>query len=573
MAPKLTFDRTRCLACRSCELACAVAHSRSRELRWAIHEEPRPMRRVLVIKTEAGIDALRCEQCEEPLCVFSCKTGALHRAPDDWRVVLDEDQCVGCLMCLMVCPFGIRPDPVREQVARCDVCRGLDTPACVDACPTDALDVEDVPARAEQTPFDGHVVIVGSSAAGMAAAEAAREHAPGCAITVVTADRTVEYSRPLLAYALAGRIEPGALAWRSDRYLERDLGATVLAGVRAVGIDTVRRTLALEDGRHIEFDRLVIATGARSTRIDVPGAELAGVHALRDLADLAALERNAQPGRRAVILGGGNVGLQVAEALLARGLACTLVVRSPHVLSQMVDEAVGRRVGELFAKHGLVIRTRRDAVAIVGEGRVEGVCLDDGEVVPADVVIVGKGIRPNVEWVRASGIRTAEAIVVDTSGRTSAPGIYAAGDSAEMVDPLTGRSMVSAVWPIAYEMGRVAGTTAVGVERAAGGALRMNASRFFGVSIISLGEVRDGRLPGAKSEVLADTPACYRKVAHRGGRLVGALLYGDVSNAGLYYRLYRDGVDLGDLRLEEIGERPAERLLDDVRAFTAARRT
>jgi len=129
----------------------------------------------------------------------------------------------------------------------------------------------------------------------------------------------------------------------------------------------------------------------------------------------------------------------------------------------------------------------------------------------------------------------------DLCGRTSVPGIFAAGDCAEAIDPLTGRSAVSGIWPVAYEMGRAAGAAAVGIERPSAGALRMNASRFFGEPIISIGEVCPERLDGATAEVLTTGGGIYRKLVYQEGRLAGALLYGDISDAGTFYRQYREG--------------------------------
>jgi NAD(P)H-nitrite reductase large subunit len=207
----------------------------------------------------------------------------------------------------------------------------------------------------------------------------------------------------------------------------------------------------------------------------------------------------------------------------------------------MVDAEAGRRLADLFRANGVDVRTGRDAVEVVGKGRVEGVHLDNGELLAADLVLVAKGIVPNVEWLRPSGLRIGRGISVDLSGRTSVPGIFAAGDCAEAPDPLTGRLSLSGIWPVAYEMGRAAGSTAVGIERASAGALRMNASRFFGESIISVGEVRPERLPGARAEILSDREGAYRKLVYHNGRLAGALLYGDISGAGAYYRQYREG--------------------------------
>jgi NAD(P)H-nitrite reductase large subunit len=296
----------------------------------------------------------------------------------------------------------------------------------------------------------------------------------------------------------------------------------------------------LADGREIHYDALVIATGARAKELQVPGADLPGVFTLRGSEDLDAIQASAQPGRRAIVLGGGNVGLQTSEALLERGLGVTVVFRSSHLLSQMVDAEAGRRTAALFAAHDVVLRPGRDVVEIVGEGSVSAVRLDDGELVPADLVIVGKGITPNVEWLATSGVQVRRGVVADRSGRTSVPAVFAAGDCTETVDPLSGDTAVAGIWPVAYEMGRAAGSAAVGVERPSAGALRLNASRFFGQTIVSIGEVREDRLPQAQAQVLEETGDVYRKLVYRGDRLVGALLYGDISQAGEFYRLYRD---------------------------------
>ena len=321
----------------------------------------------------------------------------------------------------------------------------------------------------------------------------------------------------------------------------------------------------LGNGTEIGFDRLVIAAGARSSRVSMPGATLSGVFGLRDLDDLEGLDRRMEPGRRAVVLGGGNVGLQACEALVERGLHVTLVVTSAFLLSQMVDEAAGRRVGALFERHGVAVQTERQVVEIVGVQQVEAVRFDDGEVIPADLVVVGKGIEPDLAWLKGSGVAVRRGIVVDSCGRTNVPDVFAAGDCAETIDPIGGRSQISGIWPVAYEMGRAAGSTAVGIVRSTQGALRMNASRFFGTSIISIGEAVPDRLSGATGHVLVDRGDTYRKLVFRDGRLVGAVLYGDVSGAGVYYRLYREAVDLRGVPPDELERVQLDLVLDVVR--------
>jgi NAD(P)H-nitrite reductase large subunit/ferredoxin len=552
-------------------------------LEAAIAAEHPPVRRVVVASTTDGPEALRCEQCLEPLCAFACKSGALRRDPLTGRVTLDDARCVACFMCLTVCPFGIRPDPARDRVVRCDVCGDLATPACVASCPTGALTATTPPDERVRSQFRGHVVVVGSSAAGIAACEAAREHAPGCSITLVTAD-TSPYSRPLLSYALAGRLEPQQTDWRAEGYLEHELGVHMMTGRKAVRLDSDLAALMLDNGEELGFERLILATGARAAALAIRGADLPGVFVLRNFEDLEAISQYVvqmvgrtprsgcplgqdalvpQPERphqheqadggvgrgpggpphhstHAIVLGGGNVGLQAAEAFLARGLRVTVVAASPHLLSQMVDAEAGRRLADLFRAHGVDVRTGCDAVEVLGDGRVEAVWLNNGELLAADLVLVAKGIEPNVEWLRGSGLCIGRGIAVDLSARTNVPGIFAAGDCAEAPDPLTGGLSLSGIWPVAYEMGRAAGSTAVGVERVSAGALRMNASRFFGESIVSVGEVRPERLRNARTEIPVSRDGAYRKLVYHNGRLAGALLYGDITGAGAYYREYRE---------------------------------
>ena len=317
----LVFHRDHCLACRSCELACSVAHSESGELEAAIAEELPPVRRVVLMQrtlpaqraprrgsdpsrdrkgalhdptdltsTTDGLEALRCEQCLEPLCAFACKSGALRRDPLTGRVTLDDARCVACFMCLTVCPFGIRPDPARDRVVRCDVCGDLATPACVESCPTGALTAVTPPDERVRSQFRGHVVVVGSSAAGIAACEAAREHAPGCSITLVTAD-TSPYSRPLLSYALAGRLEPQQIDWRAEGYLEHELGVHLLTGRKAVRLESDLGALMLDNGEELGFERLILATGARAAALAIRGANLPGVFVLRNFEDFEAISQ------------------------------------------------------------------------------------------------------------------------------------------------------------------------------------------------------------------------------------------------------------------------------------------
>ncbi|MCU0241242.1 MAG: FAD-dependent oxidoreductase, partial [Vicinamibacteria bacterium] len=299
----------------------------------------------------------------------------------------------------------------------------------------------------------------------------------------------------------------------------------------------------------------ILATGARAARLGIPGESLAGVFALRNLEDARAIDQAIGTSRRAIVLGGGNVGLQAAEALLARGVHVTVLVGSAHLLSQMADAEIGRRVARRFAEAGAEVRLSARVRAIQGTDRVAGVTLEDGTSLSAACVIVAKGIEPDVAWLKGSGLILGRGVQVDNACRSNLADIYAAGDCAEAQDPHTGRPSVSGIWPLAQEMGRAAGINAAGGEQRIRGALRMNAARFFGVPIITIGDITTERVEAAQSRVLVQSAASYRRLILHAGRLMSAQLYGDVSGAGLLYRLYREGVDLAGFLREDFDER------------------
>jgi NAD(P)H-nitrite reductase large subunit len=365
----------------------------------------------------------------------------------------------------------------------------------------------------------------------------------------------------MLPYLLSGGIERDAMNWREKTELSDGLSVRIERGTTAVQLLPDTQSVQLSNKATLTYDRLIVATGARAVLPDIPGVGFSGVFGLRSLRDAEEIVAAARSAQRAIVLGGGNVGLQAAEALSLQGIAVTIIVRSPHLLSQMVDEDAAQRVQSLFASNGVVIRTSTDVAAIMGQTHVTGVRLENGEELQAGLVIVGKGIEPQIEWLRGSGLRIGRGIIVDSSCRTNIENVFAAGDCAESVDPITGEYLVSGIWPVAHEMGYVAGSNAVGVARTIPGALRMNASTFFSVPIVTIGIVKEATLADAEAKILADDGNRYRKLIFRGRSLVGAVLYGDISGAGTFYRLYRERTEIDDTVLRQLTDTEAEPVL------------
>jgi NADPH-dependent 2,4-dienoyl-CoA reductase/sulfur reductase-like enzyme len=236
----------------------------------------------------------------------------------------------------------------------------------------------------------------------------------------------------------------------------------VVVGTRVTRIDPAARTVLAADGRSFPYDRLLIATGASPVRLPLPGAELPQVHLLRGLSDARALIARADGSRRAVVIGASFIGLEVAASLRARGLEVRVVAPEARPLERVLGPQLGDFVRELHEQHGVIfalghVPTRIDPGSVT---------LDDGQVLPADLVVMGTGVRPNVELAEAAGLRIDKGIVVDSYLESSYPGIYAAGDVARYLDPRTGERVRIEHWAVAQRMGTTAARNMLGQQQA-----------------------------------------------------------------------------------------------------------
>jgi NAD(P)H-nitrite reductase large subunit len=304
------------------------------------------------------------------------------------------------------------------------------------------------------------------------------------------------------------------------------------------------KSIRMEDGREYPFDRLLIASGSSPKIMDVPGKDKKGVVVMRNIDHAQEIANHVEEIKTACVLGGGLIGLRTGYALSLRGVKVKIIVKSSHVLSQMLDKESAEMIQGTMRQHGIDIRTGRDAVEIVGKESVEGIILDDGERINCQLVVIGKGVQPNVDFLSSTHIKVNEGIVADETMRTNLPDIYVAGDVAETYDLSTGRMGVNAIWPCAFEQGRVAGLNMAGREARYGGSFRMNSLDFYGLPVISMGITRiDG--DGFK-EFQRKTESTYRKLVLKDGRIVGAILVGQVQKAGILTTLLKKRVDVSD---------------------------
>ncbi len=285
------------------------------------------------------------------------------------------------------------------------------------------------------------IVVVGASAAGLAAAETLRRDGFDGALTLIGDEPGVPYDRPPLSkQILRGDWQPDRIALRTPEALDA-LGLDLRLGVRATGLDLAERTVALSGGGSVAYDGLVIATGVRPRRLPGDTGALTGVHVLRTLHDATALRERLAAGRRLVVVGAGFLGAEAAAVARGLGAQVTLVEPAPVPLAHAVGEEIGRVLARAHQDHGVALRAGSAVAGLVTDaGRAVGVRLGDASVLPADDILVAIGSRPNTEWLEGSGLTLGDGLVCDRFS-AAAPGVYGAGDVARWYNPLFGTTM------------------------------------------------------------------------------------------------------------------------------------
>ncbi len=307
-----------------------------------------------------------------------------------------------------------------------------------------------------------HLIIVGGGLAGGTAAATLRTEGFDGEVTLVADEPHPPYQRPPLSKGyLAGREDRGAVIlhpaeWYAEQRIE------LITGVAATALDPAARTLALADGRTLGYDGMLLATGASPRRLPLPGHELPGVHQLRRLDDSDALAAALRAGgRRLVLIGSGWIGMEVAATARELGNDVVILERDPVPLAAALGARLGAEFARMHVEHGVDLRTSVAVERIVGAERAEGV-LVDGQTVAADLVLIGVGAVPNLALAESAGLELDNGIAVDAGLRTSAPGVWAAGDVASAYHPVVQRRMRSEHWANALAAGEVAARSMLG---------------------------------------------------------------------------------------------------------------
>jgi len=404
-----------------------------------------------------------------------------------------------------------------------------------------AIRVEPLPVTVLGARTEGprrRLVVVGGGMAGMATVEAVLAHGDrdGWDVTIVGAEPVAPYNRIMLSTLMAGGIGPGQLALRQpDWFADREVRLRL--GVAARHVDTAARVVELADGDRVAYDDLVLATGSRPFLPPVPGIDQPGVHVFRTAADAEAILAAAATARRAVVIGGGLLGLEAARGLRERGVAVTVVHLPDRLMELQLDAPAATLLARALRALKITVRTGATTTEIVGDATVEGVRLEGGEELPADLVVVAAGIRPEVDLARSAGLEVERGVLVDDELRTSAPGVRAVGECAEH------RGSVYGLWAPLLEQARAAGASLAGQPAAFHGAAPATTLKVAGVELFCCGRVTEQE---GDEEVLAlDTRrGRYRRLLVRDGRLAGGILLGDLRDARALRALLDDGGEI-----------------------------
>ncbi len=395
-------------------------------------------------------------------------------------------------------------------------------------------------------------IVIGNSAAGIAAVEAIRGKDRDSKITVISDEDYTAYCRCVLSYFLAGDAPENKLIYRPKQFYKEN-NIELLLNKKVTRVDPQKNRVVLEDNEKLGYDKLIIATGSSPKFPDIKGIRKSGISGFRTIKDIKEVIGMLPVVKTAVCLGGGLIGLKAAYALRKRGLEVKVIVKSKQILSQLLDKPGADIIQGHLESHGIEIVTGADVSEFLGEGELKAVKLDSGKVIGCEIAIIGKGVSPNVGLVKNTDIRVDEGIILDSCLKTSVDNIFAAGDCAETYDIATEKSQVNALWPNAVEQGALAGKNMAGDTLEYPGSIGMNSVDFFDLPVISMGIVKEE----PDMEVLSSIDTknkLYRKIVLKNNCVKGVILLGKIENSGVFLKLIKEKTDVSALKKDLLDE-------------------
>ena len=387
------------------------------------------------------------------------------------------------------------------------------------------------------------LVVIGNGMAPGRVLDHLFEKAPGeYEVTIFNAEPRVNYDRIMLSPVLSGEKAYEDIIIHDDAWYEKH-GVTLLKGKKVVEIDRAARKVVAEDGTEAEYDKLLIATGSSPFVIPVPGKDLDGVVTYRDLDDVDKMLKVAEGGGSAVVIGGGLLGLEAAYGLKQRGMTVTVLHLMPTLMERQLDPSAGYLLEKALADRDIKIITRANTQEIMGaDGKVAGVKLDDGSEIPAEIVVMAVGIKPNAQLADDAGLETNRGILVDDHMVTSDPDILSVGECVEHRGQCYGL-----VAPL-YEMAKVIAANLSGDgDPAYTGSVTATKLKVTGIDLYSAGDFAEA--DDREEIVLRDaTGGIYKRLVLKDNKIIGAVLYGDTADGAWFFDLLKKETDISEMR-------------------------
>jgi NAD(P)H-nitrite reductase large subunit len=406
-------------------------------------------------------------------------------------------------------------------------------------------------------------VIVGASAAAIGAVEAISEEDPIGTLIVISDEPCPHYSRPMISDYVSGKADFPKMKCRDDSFWKQH-HAEVILGKKATALNLTEKTVALESGEKIPYEKLLLATGGKPFVPKMEGQEKDGVFTFTTIkdAELLAAKIEAINAKSAVVIGAGLIGLSVTDALTKRGLKVTMVELQEKILSLLLDSKASDMVEAVVKAAGVNIVTGQSVQKIIGkpgnECAVGGVILTKGDTVPCDLVIVAIGVIPRTELAAGTAIKLNRGIVVDNTMQTNVPDVYASGDVAEAYDFVLQQNRLLPLWPLAMQEGHVAGYNMAGQKTLYNGGTNMSSLKYFGIPIVSIGLANPKDDPTLEILVKADAEQkVYKKLVLRNNIIVGLTFVNCIERVGILYKLMKDQINVkkfkADLLRDDFG--------------------
>lgn len=401
-------------------------------------------------------------------------------------------------------------------------------------------------------------VIIGGSAGGIGAVEAIRGIDKTGSIAVISEEPAPQYSKPMISEYVGEGAKLEEIIYRPLKFWEENT-VSLLSSKKVIKVDIQRKKVTLENNAEIGFEKLLIATGGRPIIPNIEGADKREVHTFTSLIEAKRLLEKLPEADHVVVVGGGLIGVSLAEALVKLRKNVTIVELKDRILSLILDVEGSGLVAKAVEQAGVRMITGHSVTKIQGredsETRVGGVTLDDGAELKCDLVVLAIGVAPRIEMIDPSQVKVNRGVVVDRFMATSAPDVYACGDAAEAFDFTWEDFRLLPLWPLAYIGGRVAGSNMAGAKTEYLGGTQMSALNYFGLPVISIGVVNPAE--DGTYEVLSTLDRekrTYRKIVLRDNVIKGMILIGKIDNAGVIFDLLKNKINVAEFKERILSE-------------------